>query len=200
MPAPEEAAEPFHFKRVLFVPIEDMARLYGENATVQCRLCGNIFTTGKVIKGADEILTDHLMSLLKQRKDLEIIPMSQAEGALSDILSSEKGGISERELLVNVGRLLDAEAILTGKVYRFLEREGTGYSVRSPASVAFDVLLIRVSDGETVWSGHYDETQQALFENIYQWDKFIRRKGKWITAEQMAIEGLNQMFQTFPEP
>ena len=126
--------------------------------------------------------------------------MSQAEGTLSDILSSEKEELSERKLLVMVGSELGADAILAGKVYRFIERDGTDYSIKSPASVAFDMMLIRVSDGRTLWTGHFDETQQSLFENIYQWGSFVKRKGKWITAEQLAIDGLNSMFRTFPKP
>jgi len=196
----KEDPERFNFRQLLFLPVEDMARIYGENVTVQCRLCGNIITTGPVIKGADEILTTNMRSLLQERKDLKLVPMSQAEGTLSDILSSEKEELSERKLLVMVGSELGADAILAGKVYRFIERDGTDYSIKSPASVAFDMMLIRVSDGRTMWTGHFDETQQSLFENIYQWGSFVKRKGKWITAEQLAIDGLNSMFRTFPKP
>jgi hypothetical protein len=199
-PAPQETAEPFRFKRLLFLPIEDMVRVYGENVTVQCRLCGNIITTSQVGEGAAEILTDRIETLLRQKEDFELIPISQAQGALSDILSGEKTELPERELLVKVGRALDADAILAGKVYRFVERDGSNFSVTSPASVAFDVTLIRVSDSRIMWTGHYDETQQSLFENIYRWSTFLKRGGRWVTAEKMAIDGLNRMFKEFPAP
>ena len=190
--------EPFHIKRLLMIPFKDMARIYGVNVTVQCRLCGNIFTTGKVMDGADKFLTEHLEILLKNQKDLELIPVGQAEGALSTILSGENSELPERELLVKIGRSLDADAVLAGKVYRFIEREGTGYSVNSAASVAFEIVLIRASNGRIVWSGHIDETQQSLFEDLFQLKTFMKRGGRWITAEEMAVEGLNKVYQTFP--
>jgi hypothetical protein len=199
-PAPQEATEPFNFKRLLLVPMVDMARVYGENVTVQCRLSGNIVTTGQVREGAAEILTDRLETLLKQKKDFELIPVSQAVGALSDILSGEKTELPERELLVKVGRTLDADAIMAGKVYRFVERDGSNYSVKLPASVGFDVNLIRVLDSRIMWTGHYDETQQSLFENIYRWNTFLKRGGRWITAEEMAFDGLDHILKKFPTP
>lgn len=199
-PPPEAPPEPIHIKKLLVIPFENMTSVYGENATVQCRLCGNIFTTGKVEKGADKMLTDHVASLLKSRKDLELVPESQAEGALSTILSGESAELPQRELLTKVGFSLGADAVLAGKIYRFIERDGTGLSAKTPASVAFELDLIRVSDGRVVWSGHFDETQKSLFENLFQWNTFWQRKGMWITAEQLATEGLNRTFETFPVP
>ena len=197
-PAPQETAQPFNFKRLLVLPVEDMARAYGENVTVQCLLCSNVLITGKVVEGADVVLTGHLEGLLRKKKDFEMIPSSQGQGALSDILSGDATELPERELLAKIGLALDADAVLAGKVYRFIERNGTNFSVSSPASVAFDMILIRVTDGRTMWSGHFDETQRSLFENIYKLNTFVKRGGRWVTAEQLAIEGLNNMFKTFP--
>ncbi|MBW1695951.1 MAG: hypothetical protein JRH18_04575 [Deltaproteobacteria bacterium] len=196
---PEQPAEPFKFSRLIFLPIQDMARIYGENKTIQCQLCGNMFTTGRVTEGADAFLTHHVQALLKERrKDFELVPISQAKGAMSDILLGSQQELSERELLVKIGRQLNADAILTGKVYRFVERNGTDYSTNSPASVAFDLTLLRVSDGRIMWTGHYDETQQSLFENIFKLNSFFKREGKWITAEALALEGLKKIFEEFP--
>ena len=197
-PPPEKPPEPIHIKKLLVMPFKNMTHVYGEDATIQCRLCGNIFTTGKVEKDADKMLTDHVASLLKSRKDLELVPENQAEGALSTILSGESAELSERELLTKVGFSLGADAVLAGKVYRFVERDGNGFSAKSPAAVAFELDLILVSDGRVVWSGHFDETQKSLFENLFQWNTFWQRKGMWITAEQLATEGLNRVFETFP--
>ena len=42
-PAPPETAPTYQFERLLVLPVDDMAEAYGENVTVQCRLCGNVF-------------------------------------------------------------------------------------------------------------------------------------------------------------
>jgi hypothetical protein len=72
--------------------------------------------------------------------------------------------------------------------------------VQSPASVAFDIHLISVADGSSIWYGYYDETQQSLSENLFRLRLFFKRKWKWITAEEMAISALDELLETFPGP
>ncbi len=202
-PVPLEAPagvppEPFRFRRILVMPFQDMSRVYGENVTVQCRICGNIFTTGSVEAGAEKVLTERMISMLKNRFPFDLVPQEQAEGVQSEILSSEKFELSEPALLARTGSGVDADAVFSGKIYRYIAREGTRFSVNSAASVAFEVDLIRVSDGKTVWSGKFDETQRSLFENLFQFSDFWKRRGKWVTAEDLAAEGLEKIFETFP--
>ena len=197
--SPEKTAESYHFKRVVIIPFQNMTAKYGLNVTVRGGISGRYYTTDKVAEGADYLLTAHLTTFLRGRKNLELIPVSRAEGAFSDVLSKEKGKeLSELEMIVRVGRELGADAVVEGKIYRFIERDGTAYSVTSPASVAFDVFLIRVEDSLTIWSGHFDETQRSLFENLFDISAFMKRGGRWVTAEEMAIDGLNDMLETFP--
>lgn len=197
-PPPPQPAEPLHIQSLLILPFQDMARMYGENATFQCRLSGNVFTTGKVAPEADKWITEQVTSYLRRQTDLTLIPESLAEGATAAILFGEKGEMPEAELLGKIGMSVGADAVLVGKVYRFREREGTGFSVDSPASVAFGLNLLRVADGRLVWTGHFDQTQQSLFEDLFQWTRFWKRKARWITAEQLALEGVHQIFETFP--
>ncbi len=197
-PPPEPPSEPLHIKTLVILPFQNMVDTYGVNVTIQDRLSGNVYTTGHVETGADQKITAQATSLLKGRRGLTLIPESLAEGAVSSILSAEKAEIPERELLAKVGASVGADAVLAGKIYRFQERDGTGFSVNTPASVAFELDLVLVSDARVVWYGHFDETQQSLFEDLFQWNTFWKRKAMWITAEQLALEGLNSVFETFP--
>ncbi len=70
------------------------------------------------------------------------------------------------------GRRHGADGVLVGFVYRYKERVGKAYGVESPASVAFDIHLIRVADGRTIWSAHFDETQQSLGDNLFKLGSF----------------------------
>jgi len=197
--APEATPAPFAVKRLLVLPFTNMTSLYGENVSARCPVCGKIFTTGKVEDGATDILTEHLISLLKTRTSYEIIPTSFAQGARSDHMLGKKIELSERNLLVETGRDLGADAVMVGHIYRFKERVGTGYSADTTASVAFDLDFVRVVDGRIIWNGHFDETQLSLSENLLNLGKFLKRKGRWVTAEELAISGLEGMFETFPE-
>jgi hypothetical protein len=104
-----------------------------------------------------------------------------------------------RKILIAMGQKLAVDAVLVGFVYRFRERVGKGFSAESPASVAFDLHLIRVMDGRTVWSANFDETQQTLGQNLFQLGTFLTRGGRWITAEDMASGGLNDIMNEFPK-
>ena len=66
--------------------------------------------------------------------------------------------------------------------------------------MTFDLLLIRVADGRILWSGRFEETQKSLSENLFNLGTFVRRGARWISAEEMAHSGLEQMLQTFPQP
>jgi hypothetical protein len=57
-----------------------------------------------------------------------------------------------------------------------------------------------VLDGRTIWDGSFDETQQPLFENLFNLSAFFKRKGKWITAEELAFSGLEKVLETLPQP
>jgi TolB-like protein len=194
----EEPKTLYGIEKILILPFTDMSAVYGENKDVRCPVCGKVFTTGKVSEGAADMLTQQLFTLLNRRKDIQLIPSGYAQGVMSDLLAGSKKELNERDLQIETGRALNADAVLAGYIYRFQERIGTKYSVDLPASVAFDIHLIRVKDGSVLWSGHFDETQKPLSDNLFRLGTFLQRKGRWITAKEMAISGLEDMLQTFP--
>jgi hypothetical protein len=100
--------------------------------------------------------------------------------------------------LQKVGRDMNAEAVISGHVFCFRERVGYPLSVEKPASVAFGVFLVRTSDGAILWKGIFSRTQQSLFENLLQAKSFIKGGGKWLTSEELADLGLDDILKDFP--
>ena len=43
----------------------------------------------------------------------------------------------------------------------------------------------------------FDETQQPLSENIFRFFTFLRRKARWITAEELSREGVHKAVDFF---
>lgn len=197
--APEPASAPLASGKLLILPFKNMSGIYGENVSLRCPLCGNVFMTGEVIDDADDFLTLNLISLMERRKGVELIPSGQAQGVWSEMLSRDEDRLSDRDQIVETGRILGVDAVMAGYVYRFRERVGTGYSVDSPASAAFDVHLVDVSSRRILWTGRFDETQRSLSENLFKIITFLKRKGAWITVNKMAVSALEDMLQTFPE-
>jgi TolB-like protein len=187
-------------KKILVLPFSNMSKIYGENVNVRCPVCGKIIMIGKVVEGVEHDLTTKLYDLLKERKDIQFIPPSQAEGVLTGLMFQNNTSRSEKDVIMEAGRKLDADAVIYGYVYRYEERIGTPYAIDSPASVAFDIHLIHATNGSLLWNGHFDETQQSLSENLFKLGAFIKRKAQWVSAHEMAITGLEEVMMTFPAP
>ncbi|MFH1581212.1 MAG: hypothetical protein ABIC39_03960 [Pseudomonadota bacterium] len=195
----EPASAPLTRGKLLILPFKDMSAIYGENVSLRCPLCGNVFMTGEVIDDAEDFLTQSLISLMESRKGVELIPSGQAQGVWSEMLSRDEDRLSDRDQIVEIGRILGADVVMAGYVYRFRERVGTGYAVDSPASAAFDVHLVDVAGRRILWTGRFDETQCSLFENLLKIGAFLKRKGAWVTVDKMAVSALEDMLKTFPE-
>ena len=93
-----------------------------------------------------------------------------------------------------------ADAVISGRLLRFRERVGEEWGIQSPASVAFVIDLWDVKRGDLIWSGQFDETQKPLSQNIFALGEFTQRGGRWLTAEELTLEGvkkaISQLHQT----
>jgi len=186
-------------EKLLVLPFSNMSELYGENENVRCPICGKIFITGNVPDNAAAYLSDELVSKLRRKKYYKKMVTSDSPWGDFDLMAEENRRLSERELLMTAGRASGADAVMAGYLYRFRQRVGSKISVDTPASVAFGIHLIDVKTGRELWKGHFDETQRSLSENLFKIGKFIKRKASWVTAEEMAVSGLEEVLETLPE-
>jgi TolB-like protein len=99
---------------------------------------------------------------------------------------------SETTRLRQIGQMVYADAVLTGRVQRYRERVGDEWGAKSPASVAFVLDLIDVRRGDVIWSASFDETQKSLSENIFAIGDIGQRGVRWLTAEQLTQEGVRK--------
>jgi hypothetical protein len=194
-----EPTQPLHINSVLVLPFKEARQPYGVDSSVRCPVCGAVFETGPIEVGADTYMTKQLVAFLKGKTLYTLILSGAAEGIRSEIISQD-AGMSEQGLLVEMGKKLQADAVMNGMIYRFRQRIGTAFSVDTPASVAFGIHLIRVADGRLVWTGIFDETQHSLSENLFQLGTFVRRGGGWLTAQELATFGLHETMATLPLP
>lgn len=96
-----------------------------------------------------------------------------------------------------VGKCLDAQYLLVPMVTHWKEREGSAAGSTSPAWVIMDLYLLNVKTGGLANHFHYDYKQKALTDNILEADKFFKRRGQWVTAADLASEGVTQALKEF---
>ena len=186
------------FDRIAVAPFQQVAPEDALGGVVRCPLCGLSFNAAGSPGHPEQVLERlFLEELQRERPKLSVISGERVTGVYRRI-SADSLTISQRDVLRKVGAELGVEGIVAGYVYRFRERKGVSYTVEQPASVAFEIHLLRVSDGALVWRGTFDKTQSSLMENLLQSASFFRGKGKWVTAEELTEEGVEQVLKTFP--
>ena len=90
-----------------------------------------------------------------------------------------------------IGKSLKAEAVMLWELQRYSDRRGSDYAVQSPVSLAFTYRLVLSESGQTLCAGSFDETQQSITENLLSLKKIAKRGFKWITAPDLAKEGVS---------
>jgi len=162
-------------------------------------ITGTSFMSQPVPQDVVKWLTDQLFDMLVTDKRWNLIPPGQAKGIVESIVGSDtKVGMSPLKMLQEIGKTFGADAVLIGQVYRWRERVGSDFGVESPASVAFDLSLVRPSDGAILWRGNYDKTQKSLFENLFDLKDYIKSDGLWLTAKKLAKFGLDKLLEDMP--
>jgi hypothetical protein len=193
-PAAENATSPMRIAVISFQPL-----IPGEKQgnTVICPICGIGYSSGKILKGSEKVVEEVFVDKLHKLKEVELIPSDKAQSVYKRIASeSLKGPLLN--VFKKVGRELGADVLAVGYVYRYTEREGYNYSAEHPASVFFEIHLIKTIDGSIIWRGFFDKTQKSLMEDVFQISSFFRGGGKWMTARQLTEQGMNEIFKTFP--
>ena len=89
------------------------------------------------------------------------------------------------------------DAYFVGNIKRYEKRVGSDLGVSSPASVHINIDLIDTETGQILWTYEVNETQLPLFSDVSKVKKFFDRKGKWITAENLMYEALDEIASKF---
>jgi hypothetical protein len=135
----------------------------------------------------DAIMTESL----HVTPESNIIPPAKVKDCLD---GTRRPGEASRQAILKfwqtVGQCQDAKFILVPVVSHWKEREGSPAGSTSPAWVILDLYLVNVKTGQLANHFHYDYQQQALTDNFLEVDKFLKRHGQWVRAEDLAREGI----------
>jgi len=178
------------FKRIAVLPL-DRARILPGQKRPTCTLTSMVFDVSGVPEEASMELTSTLWRLLQGDPRFFLVPEGQCAGILSAFIESDIKAARSR-LIKELGKRLNADAVVYGIIYRYRERTGGEYGVDRPASVAFALCLIRVSDGAVLWHYNFDETQEPLLSDLFKIRMFKQTGMKWITVKRLSEIGLER--------
>ena len=162
-----------------------------------CPVCQRVYKRGDVLYSSQRTLAQLLQLKMDTLGTFKILPLEKVEDVFS---KTDKGQFELRPLrsAIQLGKELNVDFIFVGYLFRFEERIGSRIGADKPASVGFDVHLLRVKDGKRVWDGKFDETQQALSENLLKIGSFVRRGAAWLKAEELSSVGMDEMLKRLP--
>jgi len=164
--------------------------------SVKSPLSGAIYFGSKILKGQEAVVEEIFTAVMKRIERLEIIERDRVAGIYRR-LSAESLKAPLLEILKKTGVESGADFLAVGHVFRYVERIGYDYSVEKPASVAFEISFIRLSDGKIIWRGVFDKTQKSLMEDLFQISSFFRSGGKWLSAYELTRQGMEEVLKTF---
>lgn len=156
-----------------------------------------VYSAGSIKSEAIKVLDDALLAGMPKTSSVPLIMGAKVVSAANRIL---RRGLwpNQRQALAALGRELKVDGVLVGYVYRFQEREGGEYAAGKAASVAFDLALVRSSDGTVVWKNSFDQTQVALSENVMRLGEYAKHGLRWLSAAEFARFGMDQLLLDFP--
>jgi hypothetical protein len=186
-----------NFARIAVVSFQRMSPENDSAGAARCPLCGSILSTEKFPRDAEKVVESLFFDRLAKLKKFQLIPPDHA-GAIYERISAESPKMPLMEILKKVGSELEADGVVFAYVCRYRERKGYPYSVELPASVAFEIHLVSTSDGNIAWKGIFDKTQKSLMENVLLIGSFFKGGGQWMTAKELAAEGINAILEKFP--
>jgi hypothetical protein len=144
---------------------------------------------------AAEKLTQLFWTRLKNRPGVLVLPPTQAAAAKVAIQPAEETTKATPEhQAAGLAAKLKADAALMGQVLVYQERSGGKLGANPPATVGFEVKAV-AADGQLLWVGNYYEQQKPLTQDFLG---FVQHGGVFVTAEELAQYGADQMLKKFP--
>ncbi len=136
-------------------------------------------------------LDNELMQKISKRENIQIIPKNFVEQCKEIIIYKEKyTSLNPVDKWVKIGKCIPADYILVPQLLLFKERIGGEWGVEEPAKVIIAFNLIDVNNKTLIKNYIFKEKQQPLLENMLTIKKFIKRGGKWVSAIELAKEGI----------
>lgn len=147
---------------------------------------------GRIPADALENLDMELREVLigSTKRQYIFIPASQLPKGWGQARSSGQPSALERWL--EYGREHGAQFLLVPQVLDWHEREGSQAGVTSSAHVRVEFFLLNIKEEMASSRSIFEEKQVGLVDNLLTVADFVKRKGQWVTAQELAVDGMKK--------
>lgn len=111
--------------------------------------------------------------------------------------TQRSGRATALDYWVAVGQAANVDLLLVPQVIHIRERQGGQAGVSTSAEILMDIFLVDVRGATLAARSNYEEKQVGLTDNLLTLPKFIERGGAWVTALELAQEGMDKAIREF---
>ena len=144
---------------------------------------------------AETVVTAQIYGVLANDPRWRLVPDLDVDDAMRSV---RLGGTLEARAQA-LGKAAKADAVITGRVTRLQDRAGAEYGTRFPASVAFELEMVETTTGKVLWASAFDQTQQDLSANLFDFWMFWRGGPRWFTSAELARLGVEKLIEQMDE-
>lgn len=141
---------------------------------------------------AERVVTAQIYGVLSASPAWRFVP----DLAVADALSRQGSSSGDRAARARtLGKAAGADSVIFGTVSRFRERVGSEYGAKQPAAVSFTLQFVSVASGNVLWTGSFEQAQQPLSSNLFNWWQFWRGGPRWFTAQEFTRLGVERLLE-----
>lgn len=138
----------------------------------------------KMVREGVQVMNGLMKEVLAGKSGIRFVSVAQTGG--------KEGVVSNLDAARRIAAQQGCNAVLETTLSRYVERVGGDYGVKQPAAVTFTYKLYEVGEGRVLCHGGFDEKQQSVMENLLTLPKAQTRGLVWLTAEELARDGLRE--------
>lgn len=145
---------------------------------------GSSLAEEKMLQDGSQVMNGLLQQVLAGKPGIRFVAATPA--------GKKEGTVNDLEAARRVATQQGCNTVLETTLSRYNERVGGDYGVKQPAAVTFAYKLYEVREGRVLCHGRFDERQQSVMENLLTLPKAKSRGLIWLTAEELARDGLQE--------
>ena len=146
---------------------------------------------------ADQVMTRIVNAGLKGRIEERLVAPDRVAEAYRNLVTDPLLD-SPHKRAVRLGEALDMQVVMVGTVWQYREKGALADMPESAAAMGFAVYLIDVKTGVRFWRGAFDETPQALTDDVVDGFKQLGMGLRWLSADALARYGVKSVLKKLP--
>ncbi len=180
-PAPTSRDAAFAVSGIAVLPVRPAVE-FDENQTI---------AEDKLLQDGSQIMNGLMKEALADKSGIRFVTATGKAG-------KKEAAVNNLDAARRVASQQGCNTVLETTLSRYHERVGGDYGVKQPAAVTFAYKLYEVGEGRVLCHGRFDEQQQSVMENLLTLPKAQSRGLVWLTAEELARDGIKEKFDQCP--